>query len=303
MFTEDKITEIFCLADDFCKVFNEELRTRQLQDSRPHRNNPGRLSDSEVMTILIIFHSNGFRCLKHFYKEYVCVHLRHLFPDVVSYNRFVELQKSILLHLAVFIKEVLLGECTGVSYVDSTPLKVCNNKRIHNHRVFKGIAQRGKCSMGWFFGFKLHIIINDRGELLNFMITPGNTDDRDPLKNASFVEKVTGKLCGDKGYIDKRLFDFLFLDGVQLITKIKSNMKNILMPMYDKIILRKRALVESVNDKLKNIAQVEYSRHRSFTNFFTNALGALAAYCFQPKKPPLILKRSITHGLLCSNFI
>ena len=290
MFTEAKITEIFCLADDFCKVFNQELRTRQLKDVRPHRNKPGRLSDSEVMTILIIFHSNGFRCLKHFYKEYVCVHLRHLFPDVVSYNRFVELQKSILLHLAVFIKEVLLGECTGVSYVDSTPLKVCNNKRIHNHKVFKGIAQRGKCSMGWFFGFKLHIIINDKGELLNFMITPANTDDRDPLKNASFVEKVSGKLCGDKGYIDKRLFDFLFMDGVQIITKIKSNMKNILMPMYDKIILRKRALIESVNDELKNIAQVEHSRHRSFTNFFTNALGALAEYCFQPKKPSINLE-------------
>ena len=290
MFTEDKITEIFCLADDFCKVFNEELRTRQLQDSRPHRNKPGRLSDSEVMTILIIFHSNGFRCLKHFYKEYVCVHLRHLFPDVVSYNRFVELQKSILLHLAVFIKEVLLGECTGISYVDSTPLKVCHNKRIHNHKIFKGIAQRGKCSMGWFFGFKLHIIINDKGELLNFMFTPANTDDRDPLKNASFVEKVTGKLCGDKGYIDKRLFDFLFLDGVQLITKIRSNMRNILMPLYDKIILRKRALVESVNDELKNIAQVEHSRHRSFANFLTNALGALAAYCFQPKKPSINLE-------------
>ena len=212
------------------------------------------------------------------------------FPDVVSFNRFVELQKSILLHLAVFIKEVLLGKCTGVSYVDSTPLKVCNNKRIHNHRVFKGLAQRGKCSMGWFFGFKLHIIINDKGELLNFMITPANTDDREPLKNASFVEKVTGKLCGDKGYIDKRLFDFLFLDGVQVITKIKSNMRNILMPMYDKIILRKRALLESVNDELKNIAQVEHSRHRSFTNFFTNALGALAAYCFQPKKPSINLE-------------
>ena len=290
MFTEAKITEIFCLADDFCKVFNQELRTRQLQDGKPHRNKPGRLSDSEVMTILIIFHSNGFRCLKHFYKEYVCVHLRHLFPDVVSYNRFVELQKSILLHLAVFIKEVLLGKCTGVSYVDSTPLKVCNNKRIHNHKVFKGISRRGKCSLGWFFGFRLHIIINDKGELLNFMITPANTDDRDSLKNASFVEKVTGKLCGDKGYIDKRLFDFLFMDGVQLITKIKSNMKNILMPMYDKIILRKRALIESVNDELKNIAQVEHSGHRSFTNFFTNALGALAAYCFLPKKPSINLE-------------
>ena len=143
---------------------------------------------------------------------------------------------------------------------------------------------------GMVFRFKLHIIINDKGELLNFMITPANTDDREPLKNTSFREKVTGKLCGDKGYIDKRLFDFLFSDGVQLITKIKSNMRNILMPMYDKIILRKRALVEFVNDELKNIAQVEHSRHRSFTNFFTNGLGALAACCFQPKKPSINLE-------------
>ena len=143
--------------------------------------------------------------------------------------------------------------------------------------------------MGWFFGFKLHIIIKDKGELLNFMIPPDNTDDRDPLKITSFVEKVSGKLCGDKGYIDTRLFDFLFLDGVHLIAKKKSNIKNILMPMYDKIILRKRALVESVKDELKNIAQVEHSRHRSFTNFFTNALGALAAYSFQLRNHLLIL--------------
>ncbi|THG34762.1 IS982 family transposase, partial [Muribaculum caecicola] len=120
MITEDKITEIFCLADDFCKYFSSELKKHQLCDGKKHRNKPGRLSYAEVITILILFHSKGFRCLKHFYTQCVCKHLLHLFPKTVSYNRFVELQKSVLLSLTVFIKEVLLGACTGIAYVDST---------------------------------------------------------------------------------------------------------------------------------------------------------------------------------------
>ena len=191
MITENKITEIFCLADDFSKYFSSELKKYQLCDGKKHRNKPGRLSDAEVITILILFHCKGFRCLKHFYPQYVCKHLTHLFPNTVSYNRFVELQKSVLLALTVFIKEVLLGTCTGIAYVDSTPLRVCKHQRILIlHKTFKGIAQRGKCSMGWFFGFKLHLIINDKGEILNFMFTPGNVDDREPLYSESFIENV-----------------------------------------------------------------------------------------------------------------
>lgn len=144
--------------------------------------------------------------------------------------------------------------------------------------------------MGWFFGFKLHLIINDKGEILNFMFTPGNVDDREPLYSESFIENVKGKLCGDKGYIGKQLFEFLFMNGIQLVTKVKNNMKNSLMSVSDKIMLRKRALVESVNDELKNIAQIEHSRHRSFANFITNALSAIAAYCFFPKKPSISIE-------------
>lgn len=211
----------------------------------------------------------------------MCKHLTHLFPKTVSYNRFVELQKSVLLSLTVFIKEVLLGTCTGIAYVDSTPLRVCKHQRILIHKTFKGIAQRGKCSMGWFY---------DKGKILNFMFTPGNVDDREPLYSESFIENVKGKLCGDKGYIGKQLFEFLFMNGIQLITKVKNNMRNSLLSVSDKIMLRKRALVESVNDELKNIAQIEHSRHRSFANFITNALSAIAAYCFFPKKPSISLE-------------
>ncbi|MCQ2113700.1 MAG: IS982 family transposase [Bacteroidaceae bacterium] len=225
--------------------------------------------------------------MKHFYKEYVCKYLRHLFPRVVSYNRFVELEQRVAVPLAIFIKKALLGKCTGISFVDSTHLRVYRNQRIHMHKTFKGFAARGKCSMGWFFGFKLHLICNERGELLNFMITPGDVDDRKPLENKHFLEQIFDKLIADKGYISKDLFQRLFVDGIQLITKLKSNMKGAIMSVSDKVLLRKRAIVETINDELKNIAQIEHSRHRCIANFIVNLLSAIATYCFFPKKPTI----------------
>ena len=170
-----------------------------------------------------------------------------------------ELEKEVLLPMTIFIKKVLLRTCTGISFVDSTPLRVCRNQRILIHKTFEGLAERGKCSMGWSFGFKLHLIINDKGEILNFMFTPGNVDDREPLKQGKFLENIKGKLCADKEYIGQALFENLFLNGIQLVTKVKNNMKNSLMSIADKILLRKRALIETVNDELKNIEQREKS--------------------------------------------
>lgn len=294
MLTEDKVTEIFFMADEFCKFFYRLLRRYSVEDdSRPRKRRYYRapsLCPSEVMTILIMFHCSGYRCLKHFYLHEICGHRRHLFGRLVSYNRFVELEKDVALPLALFVKKVLRGKCTGISFVDSTPLRVCKNQRIHMHKVFRGIAARGKCSMGWFFGFKLHIVCNEKGELLNFCITPGDTDDREPLENKRFLAEIYGKLVGDKGYISKRLFEQLFVDGIQLITKLKNNMKGALMSVADKVLLRKRAIIETVNDELKNIAQVEHSRHRAFHNFFVNLMAGLAAYCFFPKKPSINLQ-------------
>ena len=149
MITEDKVTEIFCIADDFCKVFDAQMAKYTFKAERKRKyHRESRMSKAEIMVIMILFHSSGYRCLKHFYLEKVCKHMRHLFPEVVSYNRFVELGREIAIPLIVFIKKVLLGKCTGISFVDSTPLRVCKNQRIHIHKTYKGIAQRGKCSMG-----------------------------------------------------------------------------------------------------------------------------------------------------------
>lgn len=292
MITDNKVIEIFCIADEFCKFFDQLMAKKMLKDNKKreyHRDST--LSKAEIMLIVILFHDSGYRCFKHYYLEKVCIHMRHLFPKLVSYNRFVELKKEIAIPLAIFIKKVLLGKCTGISFVDSTPLRVCKNQRIHMHKVFKGIAQRGKCSMGWFFGFKLHLICNEQGELLNFMFTPADIDDRKPLEYKSFVKFIYGKLVGDKGYISKKIFERLFVDGIQLITKLKNNMKGSLMSVADKVLLRKRAIIETVNDELKNIAQIEHSRHRSFDNFVVNMLGALAAYCMFPKKPCIRIRK------------
>ena len=301
MFPNNKIIKIFSICDDFSKVFDKTLEQKAIPncDSSKKRkyHRDGMMSDSEVMTILILFHDSGYRCLKHFYLQYVCKYMRHLFPKTVSYNRFVELERRAVVKLAVLVKQVLMGKCTGISFIDSTPLRVCKNQRILQHKTFRGIAQRGKCSMGWFYGFKLHIVCNEMGEIVNFMFTPGNVDDREPLKVAHFTEELYGKLVGDRGYISKDLFCKLFIDGIQLITKLKNKMKNSLMSVSDKVILRKRSIIETINDELKNMAQVEHSRHRSFHNFVNNLMSGLAAYCFFQKKPMLRLEREIDNQL------
>ena len=283
-FTSDKITEIFYIADEFCKEF-DAIISAQIIGNKPKKK--PRMTDSEVITITVLFHSGSFRNFKHFYVHYVQKHLIKEFPNTVSYNRFTELMQSTILPMTMFLKTCCLGDCTGISFTDSTSVRVCKNKRIKRNKVFKDTAELGKSSMGFFFGFKLHLIINDKGEILNFVITPGNTDDREPLKNKKFVDKLVGKLFGDKGYISSELTQLLFIDGIQLITNIKKNMKNCLMQMSDKILLRKRAVIETVNDELKNICQIEHSRHRSFGNFISNMVAGLIAYSFFPKKPAI----------------
>jgi len=285
MISKDKITEIFCSIDDFTLIFESALKKGAISSTKKTRKRKFKMSKGEIMTITVLFHLSGFRNFKHYYLFYVQKYLKSEFPETVSYNRFVELMQSNMLALTLFMKTSCLGEVTGISFVDSTPIRVCNKKRIRNNKVFKGIAEIGKSTMGWFYGFKLHIIVSDKGEILDFMITRANVDDRTPLKTDNFLKKLFGKLYADKGYISKELTALLFEQGLHLVTGLKRNMKNALMTMKDKILLRKRSVIETINDQLKNIAQVEHSRHRSFGNFITNLVAGLIAYSFQDKKP------------------
>jgi hypothetical protein len=287
---ETKLIEIFCHIDDFNKLFINELRTRQLTTGERKRIKPSILNESEIMTILVYFHIMRYRDFKHYYLFHVCKNMKSEFPQLVSYNRFVELSQSVLLPLVAYLKIQCLGKCTGISYIDSTSLKACHIKREHSHKVLRGLATKGHTSIGWFFGLKLHFIINDKGEILDFVLTPGNVDDRDPLSGTNLLKKIYGKLFGDKGYISHSLFEKLFIDGIHLITKLRKNMKNSIMLLSDKIYLRKRALIETVIDELKNICQIEHTRHRSQEGFIINLITGLIAYCYLPKKPSLNLE-------------
>lgn len=297
MNNSDKIIEIYCNVDDFNKSFIDELKKKQVAEKPKKRNRAYTLSESEVMTIVIFFHLSNFREFKHYYLNYVCTHLKDFFPRTVSYNRFVELMQSSLLPMTIFLKTNCLGKCTGISYIDSTPLRVCHIKREKIHKTFKNMATKGQCTIGWFFGFKLHIIINDKGEILDFMLTQANVDDRNPLLGTNLLSKIFGKLYGDKGYISQNLFERLFIDGIHLVTKLRKNMKNSLMHISDKIALRKRAIIESVNDELKNICQIEHTRHRSLENFVVNIISGLIAYSFLPKKPAIKWYDSLDKGI------
>lgn len=285
---KDKVTEFYVEVDDFCQEFEQEIK-RHLIESKPAggRSRKSQLSDSEIISVLLLFHFGQFTNFKAFYLRYVCVHLDDLFPDLVSYQRFVALKKKVAVPMMMFLKTNGLGKCRGISFVDSTHLKVCHNRRIHQHKTFKAVAERGYCSIGWFYGFKLHLIINDRGEILSFFLTKGNVDDRNIKVMKSMTENMFGKLFADKGYISKKLSELLFGNGVQLIAKPKKNMKNTNLSQSDSILLRKRAIIESVYDELKNICKIQHTRHRSVSNFLINIMAALAAYSFFPKKPSL----------------
>lgn len=280
------LLELFCAIDDFCQAVEPETRQQRLSDGSKRRERAGQLCTSEIMTILIHFHQSQYRTFKAYYTLHVLVHLRAEFPNLVSYGRFVQLMPRVLALLCGYLF-TCLGNCTGISFVDSTPLAVCDNRRIKQHKVFAGIAARGKTSMGWFFGFKLHLVVNDRGELLGFCLTPGNRADVKVLPK--LVVQLFGKLFGDRGYVSQGLFEQLLEQGVQLITRLKKGMKNRLMPLADKLLLRHRAISETINDQLKNISQIEHTRHRSPINFLVNLVCGLIAYCHQPKKPSLHL--------------
>ena len=267
---------------------NEKLSTKMCS----------RLTETEVITICIVFHLSGYRTFKHYYNELISTQYKKFFPNIVSYNRFVELMPYVALPLAFFVC-TRSGKCSGISFIDSTTLDVCDNHRINQHKVFKDIAQRGKSSMGWFYGFKLHISINDCGEILNFCLTPGNIDDRNFKVIKQLTKSMFGKLFADKGYLSQKLFDSLWDKGIELITKQKKNVKKKgLRKLSDRLLLRKRAVIESVNDFLKNICQIEHSRHRSFHNFIVNLISGLAAYSYIPKKPSI--HRNIFINSICN---
>ena len=284
------ITECFTFVDDFCQQYDFHFQAHSLPSKRKPTRTPG-LAISEIMTVVLLFHQSPAKNFKYFYTSYLQLY-RSEFPKLPEYNRFVELQQRCLGHFHALLTVLCAMEKqTGLGYVDSTPIPVCHNKRIYNHRVFKGLGSRGKSTMGWFFGFKLHLIINEKGGLLSANLTPGNVDDRAPVR--LMTSKLIGLLFGDKGYIDQVLFRDLYQRGLKLVTGIKKKMKNKLVPLQEKILLRKRSIIETVNGVLKEDFQISHTRHRSIINGFIHIFSTLVAYAIKSKKPAIKLHNLI----------
>ena len=289
------IPQLFWEVDDYCQQLQAYQHSQpQLETVSPLRSYNSRLSLSEVTTITIAFHGSDARTFKGFYTQTVLPYWREDFPNLVSFTRFVELMSLSAMPLCNYLQS-RIGEVTGIAFVDSTPIEVCHRCRADSHRLFSDFAGWSKNSMGWHFGFKLHLIINDRGELLATALTPANTDDRKPVPD--MAANLWGSLFGDRGYLSQELFNQPHEKGLKLLTSLRKNMKNQLMILYDRVMLRKRSLIETVNDQLKNISQVEHSRHRSPWNFLVNLLSGLVAYTYAEKKPSLNLAKADREAL------
>ncbi len=275
------ITELYSFIDDFCKIYLE-YEQRKLLPSNKQRNRCCSMSLSEMLTIIIMFHTSYAKNFKFFYKSYIeCMH-KDDFPKALSYNRFVELMARLFIPLNMLI-HLLFGEETGIYFIDSTAIKACHNKRRYSNKVFKGLAKHSKSSMGYFYGFKLHVIINNKGEFMALKVTKGNVDDRVPVPE--LTKRLTGIIAADKGYIKQNLFLNLYERGLKMIHGIKKNMENKLMDLKEKILLRKRNLIETVFDYLKNKMNLEHTRHRSPINAFVHILSTLVAYSLKKNKP------------------
>ena len=249
-----ELVALFYLIDECCKEFEPKWRAERIISGDRHRTKYCRLSLSEILTIIVHFHQSNHKTFKHYYLGYVCTPLHSDFPGVVSYSRFIELMSEVTIPMVALLVSLLASPSTA-NYIDSTKLVVCHNRRIRRNKVFKGLAARGKSSMGWFYGFKLHLIVNEKGELVSFFITPGNVPDNNIETVTKLAKRMTGKLFGDRGYISKDLFAALWSKGIQLVTGIKRNMKNRLLPLIDKLMLRGRSIIETINDQLKNQEQ------------------------------------------------
>lgn len=280
----NKLVELFCDVDDFCKVFIPEWEKQMLEDGTKKRQRKGQMQMSEIMTILIFFHMSHYRDFKNFYLGYMHQFYRKEFPNLLSYTRFIEVMPKALVPICSYFS-TLKGKPTGLEFIDSTTLSVCHNIRIPRHKTFKNSAKRGKSTMGWFYGFKLHLIVNYKGEIVAAKVTAGNVHDTQPVQE--LTDNLSGKLYGDKGYLSKALESSLFEKGVQLITTVRKNMKAKAMSLWDRAMLSKRFIIETINDQLKNISQIEHSRHRSINGFMLNLMSGLVAYCLKDNKPSL----------------
>jgi hypothetical protein len=276
-----KLIEIFIECDDFCKKLNSYLLESNLETDLFFT---GMMCESELMAVVIFYHHSGFKCFKYFYECIILDKMKDYFPNAFSYSRFVNQMKKLHFSLFAFLTACRLSVSTEANIIDSTKLVVCHNKRIASHKVFNKMAKRGKSSTGWFFGFKLHAIINQYGQLVIFNFTAGNVADNNPNLLETITKKLKEFLYGDAGYISSIAKKFKER-GLNLITKLRNNMEPIELTPIQKHYLKHRGLIESVFNLMKNHCNIDHTRHRSPYNFIINLWSGLIAFSFLDTTP------------------
>jgi hypothetical protein len=287
-----KLIEIYVDCDDFLKDFLKSYN--QLKVDSGNVKKPTRepdLSPSEIMSITIYYHLSGYKCFQYYYTEIVLKHLRSYFPKLVCYDRFVAITPRVMPLLLVYLNYARTGKQTGIYYADSKKLPVCDNRRIHQNKVFYGHANRGKSSTGWFYGFKVFIVVNQYGQLMKCGFTQASKADNNFDWMTTFFNGFEGMMFTDKGFLSSKAFEVLYRNGLKLITGIKTNMKNKLMNMKEKLLHKKRGMIEAVNDILMTVCDIDHTRHRSPFNFFVNLFSGLIAYTYFDKVPTIFAKK------------
>lgn len=292
--SENLFAEIYVETDDLLLSFQQWSQQKAIGRFLFPRRSP-QLSPSETATILVAYHLSGYKCFEYYYRECILKTCLHCFPKAPSYGRFVCYTiRTLPLLLLLLMYKCSQSVRTGYYFIDAKKLEVCHLRREKDHKVFKLFARKGKGSIGWFYGLKLHLVINHLGEIVSFLLTPANTADNNHRVLASLLSGMKGKCAGDKGYYTT-LFEHFLQQGLQLLLRPKRNMKPLPSFAQDVQLLRKRPLIESVNDILATVCNVEHTRHRNPLHGYASILSALIAYQYLPHKPHLFIPGTINY--------
>ena len=298
--TEEKMIELFIEIDDLLKAYAtyQSKTATSLFESIKSKRKPS-LNGSEVATIIVCYHLSGYRNFEYYYKQVILDKYKSYFPTSLSYSRFVSLIPRALPVIALWsLHSCAKSLNTGYYFIDSKKLQVCHLRREKSHKVFKDYARKGKTSTGWFYGLKVHLVINHLGQIVSFVFTPGNVADNNQKLLQQLVGNLKGYLVGDKGYYTK-LFQIFYKNGLHLILKPKKKMKA--LPVEQKLVSlsKKRAVIESVNDILMTVCDIEHTRHRSPINGICQMVASIIAYQSLKNKPHVYISNAINYLEVC----
>jgi len=284
----ETLYHIFDRIDDLLKAMSISLRRKLLADLKPKGGRPSGLSLPAILTLGIFRFATGVKDVKHYHRKLVSSYSQELgrIPNYGNFNALMNQATPYVIFLLEWICYSNKSTSNGAYFLDATSLKVCENKRIFDHKVCEDIAQRGKSSMGWFFGFKLHVVCDSLGRLVSLLITPGNTDDRKFV--LKLLKGLKGLCVADAGYVSKKLMHELYEQGLLLLTDVRNSMKR-LMSEAQHAVLKLRQRIEGIFSCLKHRLKAEASIARSPLGYVSRCLYACLTFALSKELETIAL--------------